>query len=95
MPTARRWQANLLLVCCKGLWGIEHTETCLIVRLQGIHIPRCVVHDGRDRLAALVRMLQTQHMPQLVQDDAAHIHARHKLPVTEYRLEWSLIGIPA
>src|SRR5207302_5469902 len=75
--------------------GIERMETRLIVRLQALQITRGMVHDGGDVLSPLVRMFEPKDMAQLVQDDAAHVEERSKLPMTQYRLERPIIGLPA
>ena len=95
MPTLSRCCAALLAWCRDWLRGIEHVDPCLIVRLQRVQIACGMVHDGGDVLPALIRMLQAQDMPQLVQHHAAHIQARREVPLTERRLEWPSIGVPA
>jgi hypothetical protein len=84
MPTISRCCADLLSLRRDWWRWIERQDTSLIVRLQAIHITRCMVHDGRNRLPALVGMLQAQHMPQFVQEHAAHIQERGQLPMAEH-----------
>jgi hypothetical protein len=94
MPTAGSWRTHGVL--CRGwLWRIQGQEPCLIVCLETVGIAHGLVHDRGNDLPTLVGMLQAEHMPQLVEDNAAHIQEHGQLPMAECVAPRAIIGIPA
>src|SRR2546427_2368674 len=100
-PTAHGMQRGGVPLRRGGLgWGlgqgwIQELRAELIIGRQRVQVAHHVVHDGADGLPALVGMLQTEHMPQFVQNDALEIAHTLPLALTQGGAPRAVVGIPA